>query len=302
MQTIKLTPEQYHSHKFDKSRLPDLANAGYISASLVAELKNPLNFLMSEPKKQTSAMNWGGLVDCLWTTPHLFGANYLVMPSNAPRRPTEAQKTAKKPTPASVKSVQWWEEFERQAMGRTVISEQDHHNALRACTMLDRHPIAKELKDASLKQLALMGPAPKELQLPEGAKTKSLLDLLPTEGRFVHCVPDLKTTNDLAENLLHNTVVTYDYVVKIAFYCIMAEAAGYGPRNTGALIWSRSVAPFDVKVRLIEPNDIMFGKSLIIKRLAKLQTMKPNVIEPFIESDLRSMKLQDWAINEYNAE
>lgn len=299
MKLIPIHQRDYHNHGFDKSKLPNIAAAGYISASLISKIRNPIRFLTMGETKTTDAMEWGNIVDCLYTTPELFAQFYKVLPQDAPKKPTSAQLEAKKPAPKTVEQINWWMTFEREAEGKTVLDYETYSKAQIAVKMLESHPVAAQIKHNSIKQAVLMGDAPPLLGLPPGSKCKGMMDFLPTSGSFADAITDLKTTNDLSDNLLHNTMFTFDYVPKLAFYKIIAEAAGYGPRNRAVMIWSRSSAPYDVVTREVSSNDLMFGQQIIMKRLEKLKAMTPNNIDPYLEKDVKPMKLHEWAINAY---
>jgi hypothetical protein len=300
MKNIQIKPQDYHRHGFDKGKLPNLASAGYISASLLSDVRNPIKFLSDVRKQETDAMQWGTLVDCLWTTPELFDEYYACLPDNAPRRPTEAQKNAKSPSVSSIQSIAWWEKWERESANKINIAPDVLGAAKKAVRMLDMHPVAAEIKACSLRQITLMGPAPAELGLPEGCKAKSMLDLLPTEGPWSNAIVDLKTTNYISETQMHGAMFDFDYVTKMAFYSIMAEAAGYGKRDRAILIWSGKQAPYEVVVR--EIVDLEFGKQIVKKRIQKLMAMKPGDITPYIETEIKPMPLRDWAIEAYSRE
>lgn len=300
MKNIQIKPQDYHRHGFDRSKLPNLTAAGYISASLLSDVRNPIKFLSDFPKEQTDSMAWGTLVDCLWTTPELFSEYYVTLPDDAPRRPTPAQKEAKKPSEETVRTVAWWREWEAKAEGKILVPSDTLAQARRATAMLEMHPVARDIKACSLRQITLMGPAPECLGLPEGAKAKAMLDLLPTEGPWDNSIVDLKTTNTISEAGMHNAMFDFDYVVKMAFYSIMAEAAGYGKRDRAILIWSGKNAPYEVVVR--EIVDLQLGKAVVLKRIEKLKKMMPNEIRPYIDTEVRPMPLRDWAIDAYSKE
>ena len=300
MKQVPITPAQYHSLGFNRSKLPDIVAAGYVSASLLSKVRNPMRFLTSGEEKTTAKMHWGSLVDCLWTTPELFKQTYCMLPNDRPRRPTDIQINAKNPSQSTIDSIRWWNDWAKQSEGKIEISQDEYDEAMKAVAMLDRHPVARQIKDSSQKQVTLVGNAPECLNLPDGCKVKSMLDLLPMSGPYANSIPDLKTTNNLAENMIHNIMFTFDYVVKMAFYSIVAEAAGLGKRDRAILIWQRSEHPYDVVVR--ELPDIQFGKQVVLKRIEALKKMRMGVIDPYIDSEIKPLRLKDWAIQEYNAE
>ena len=294
-----MTPAQYHDLKFNIKALPDVAKAGHLSASVISKSRDPILFLKEAEDEGTGAMRWGSLIDCMWTTPELFQATYAVMPKDTPRRPTEAQKNAKKPSESTVASIAWWNKWENDCKGKILVSQEDHANAVEAVHMLDIHPIARKLKDTSKKQVAIIGEPHPELYLPKGSKVKSLHDLIPIEGEFADCAVDLKTTNSLSENLLHNTMFGFDYPVKMAFYNLALEQGGYGLRKRILFIWQRSKKPYDVVVR--EMPDQQLAKSVLQRRCERLQRMDPNDITSHFDTSITKIHLKEWAILEYSS-
>lgn len=302
MKQIKINQQSYHGNRFDKTKLPDIKAAGYVSASLLSKVRNPIKFMKAEPDEETQAMYWGSLVDCLWTTPKLFNVFYAVLPEDAPRRPTEVQRKAVKQSPAAIKSIAFWDAWEKSTAGKCVVPADVLIEARKAVAMLKEHPISSEILANSQTQVVMMGKAPESLGLPEGVLAKGMMDMLPDSGRFTDYVVDLKTTNNLAENLVHNIMFQFDYVVKMSFYSILSEACGFGVRDKALLIWQNSKAPYEVKVRELGPNDIAFGKTIIRKRCEVLGKLDPNHIEAFYDTEIKEMPLKSWAIEEYNNE
>ena len=295
MKRVQLTPRQYHDLQFDRDILPDIAKAGPVSASILTAVRNPLDFLLAPPKKMTSSMEWGSLVDCMWTTPELFAQEYVVLPENAPQRPTEAMLNAKKPSESSLERQRWWEEFDRSVNGRTVITHDMWQDAKAAVKMLDDHDVAYGIMTDSEPQVALLGDNP----LMAGSKAKCLMDMLPQDGPWAFAVCDLKTTNSLSEYSMRETMWEYDYVMKIGFYCLLAEAAGYGTRNQGVIVWQCSRFPFEVKVREIPSKHLDIGRQVAEKRMKKLAEINPLRLESHYDLTVKEVGLADWHIDQY---
>lgn len=290
MKKLDLLPEEYHALKFDITALPNLAKAGPLSASVLCKARDPLQFLLQQEMKTTAAMDHGSLVDCLWTTPELFEEQYIILPDDAPQRPTEAMLKAKKPSPESVARQQWWAAFEAKASSKQLVSRSDYDKAHAAHRMLAQHPLANELIHSSLRQVALVGESPYE----PGTQAKCLFDLLPMDDAWADCIVDLKTTNDPSDYGVANTMHRFEYHLKMAYYRKLCEAAGLGRRPHAILIWQRSSYPFDVHVRQIDPADLALGDVLVERRIESLKRMDIHDITPHFDTTLRTIPLADW--------
>ena len=292
MQRHHLSPSQYHALTFNPAKLPDLVAAGPVSASVLSKSRNPLVFLLSINKvhSPTADMEWGSLIDVMWTTPELFGREYVVLPPDAPQRPTDAMLAAAKPSQNSLDRQRWWAEFEAVSRNKKVITADLHNEARAAINMLNRNPLALELWQASEKQVALVGDSP----ILPGTQAKCLFDLLPTAGPFVDAIVDLKETNDVSAYGMVKTTHTFDYVTKMGYYGILAEAAGFGPRPRGILIWQCSSFPYDVHVREIDPADMRIGRQTAINRVNALSKLDPARLERHFDTQLSTLSLNDW--------
>jgi hypothetical protein len=290
-----LTPRAYHGHKFDTSKLPNLKEAGYLSASTISAARDPLKMIYC-PYEESDAMQWGSLVDCLWTTPTLFASEYCLIPDDAPRdlRKDSRVMNAKKPSQDSLDAIAWWNTFDAEVAGRTLVKQSELDDAKAAISMLNQNALSKSIWDVSMKQVALVGDSPMH-----GGKAKGLLDLLPMEGPFVDAIVDLKTTGaGISEHAIASTAWTYDYAVKLAWYGVLAEAAGFGPRPRGVLIWQSSKFPFEVKTREVPQALLRAARLGVIKRrIDVLCQINPSDMRPHFDIELKEMPLHDWQMN-----
>lgn len=291
MKPVDLSPESYHAIGFNPAYLPDIAQAGPVSASTLSRVRNPLTFLLNYQKPTSRAMNWGSIVDCLWLTPDLFDVFYAIMPEDL-KKPTSSQLGAANPAPATVRQIARWNEFTALAEGKEIITAEIKKEATKAVNMLNQHKLAMEIHAASAKQVALLGPSP--IVEDGSVQAKMLIDLLPLTGRFSDAVADLKTTRDIDDHPITGIMHAFEYHMKMGYYGMGATAAGFGPRHRGIIIWQRSTYPYDVCVREIAPADMALGRQMAVDRMNLLMSLDASRLDDHYDEELRVVELKAW--------
>ena len=298
------TQAQYHQARFNPKMLPDLANAGPVSASILHDARVPMKFLMAKEKATTTDMEWGSMVDVLWLTPNEWEQHFATLPDKRPRKPTIAQRAAyEKGTakPKTVEGIDWWDAWEKKTIGKTTVDKVLLEEVRVARSMLELHPIAQFIWMKSEKQVILVGELPGNC-LVSGAKAKCMMDLLPMEGEITiegqtvnlsECVVDLKQCHDCSEYGMRNAMRRFEYHMKMAWYrrCINAWQPG---RVHGVLIFQHSNPPYDVHVRLIDPEDMRLGDSLVQQRLDAMCGYDHRDMRPLFDTEVTTLSLTNW--------
>lgn len=81
--------------------------------------------MKQNPREATDAMFLGTVLHALVLEPDTFEQRYIAAPANAPRKPSDRERYAKKPSPETLARVEWWDNFEREAEGRLVVPNDD---------------------------------------------------------------------------------------------------------------------------------------------------------------------------------
>lgn len=99
------------------------AGPGCSSTNLKRTSHSPLHDKTEKdhPKASTDAMRIGTLVHEIVLEPDLFDATYVPAPKDAPKRPTERQINAKKPSTETIAAVAWWASWEAENAGKKII-------------------------------------------------------------------------------------------------------------------------------------------------------------------------------------
>ena len=115
--------EVYHQRRLD------VASA----SGLQRMLRSPAHFRewveSPEADKETPALTFGRAFHMATLEPDVFERTYTVVPANAPRYPTAAQWSAKKPSADSLAAMDWWRAWEAENVGRVKLSSADYDRA-----------------------------------------------------------------------------------------------------------------------------------------------------------------------------
>jgi len=219
-------------------------------------LRSPLHYqaaLNSQPK-QSDALLIGSLTHLATLEPELFASQVICLPEDAPKRPTEKQRNAKKPKPETLEAITWWQSFEESSKGKTV-ADPDHYQAaqLMAAALraeLEAHkvtPIATELS----------------LICSYGAlNLKGQIDLISQDG----WIYDLKTIGDyISPRKILSTVYQRAYHLQAAFYLLLFREV-FGERAQGfRLVFVEKSKPNATATFELSPELVAEGQTLMLQ-------------------------------------
>lgn len=77
--------------------------------------------------------------------PHSFDEHHIVLPAIAPKRPTSAQINAKNKSRETEEAIGWWEEFDANADGRTIVTADERVRWLKMRDAVHNDPLAGPL-------------------------------------------------------------------------------------------------------------------------------------------------------------
>jgi hypothetical protein len=124
----------------------DVANA---SGLKIIEQRSCAHFhhAMTDPEgdKDTPAKAFGRAFHCAILEPNEFGKRYVVLPEDAPDKPTERMLNAMKRNANSQARIDYWHEWEIYAQNRTTLVANDYERAQRMGESVRKHPIASGL-------------------------------------------------------------------------------------------------------------------------------------------------------------
>lgn len=116
-------------------------------SSISAFKKSPLDFIKykfhkSEP---TPAMEFGSMVHKLLLEQNTFFDKYAIIPSHAPKKPTNVQINAKKPSDETLSAIEFWNVFKLSTEDKILISSNDYFDAEKVIESLYKNQSSCEL-------------------------------------------------------------------------------------------------------------------------------------------------------------
>lgn len=129
----RMSNDEYHARpEFSSSQLKDMLRSGahFYSHNIAKEHER-------ETKKH---LDFGTLAHTLFLEPEQFENEFVVLPADAPRPPTDVMRNAKKPSDETILKIEWWDAFNAEYGHKIIITDE---------LLSGAHRIAKNLRSLS---------------------------------------------------------------------------------------------------------------------------------------------------------
>lgn len=170
--------------------------------------------------KRSRAMDFGRAYHAYVLEPENFGNDYVVSPSNAPKRPDYRQLNAKNPSFKTLEAIAFWQDFDAQHAGKEVITAAEYQKLQDMRAALDNVDMVGELPSIILtegkREVSIRWHDPDT-----GLPSRARFDYLHEEMRYAL---DLKSCADASDDGFTRAIVTNEYDVSQAHYLSGAHA------------------------------------------------------------------------------
>jgi hypothetical protein len=226
--------------------------------------------------------------------PHKFAAEIAVLPEDCPDRPTKKMREAKRPSPESIARVAWWDNWDAETKGKTVLKTEQLRKLATMVTNARNHPaaailLAKGEAEVSwrIKASGLRNLPPLQCRTdwfnPEGCAL--------SEGRPY--VVDLKTAATLEEDAFSNFQRSFEehaYHCQAALYMAILSSLGIECRDF-FFIAPEKIAPYGVEVHRLGDRALERGQTETERQLLELDECYRRNIWPNASLEVQELKL-----------
>lgn len=240
-----------------------------------------------EPRKATRPMKLGTDIHAAILEPERFARDYIVIPADAPKRPTKAQLEAKKPSDETVELIEWWRQFDEKATGKTQISAEDFDTCSKIQKVFRSHPACRELlKPGGKSEITLVWIDPET-----GVKCKARLDWMPVAGYLL----DVKSVECAHEEDFGRKAYDYDWHVQAAWY-LDGWKVLTGDDRIFVFAAIEKTAPFAPAFFHATEEDVSRGRRKYRPILRKLAAALQSGDWTGYETGIRPLKAPSWEV------
>lgn len=279
-----ITSEAYHSGPgVSNSQLNELArSAAHFYDRFLKEEDDT-----EEPAEESKVLATGTAVHCAVLEPDRFAAEYIIAPTDIPKRPTSAQINAKSPSPETVVQIEEWNKWSAEwaeiSEGKQVLTATEYKRIQNIAAGVRNHPASRVLLNQGRAEVSVYWEDPDT-----GVLCRVRPDwLAPT---FVF---DLKTTEDARPEAFARSIIKYGYYRQAAFYLDGCRANGldvdsfiYGPIEKSS--------PFLFSPYFADPDMIEVGRREYKALLETYARCSESGVWPGYSDTIRPITLPAW--------
>lgn len=266
------------------------AAEGINASGLKDILRSPAYFKerRENPKEPSWQMIDGTAIHCTALQPEEYENRYVVLPDNAPLKPTQRMIDDPKPKPEIASRIQFWNVFEKQSEGKTIVTQEKDALYRKVGELVRSHPELAAMLEGGKAEHVIFGIDPVTKHL-----CKCKPDYLTHVGDY-KIMLELKTTDDARPDAFQRTCFNYGYYTSAAFYCDVMEWAGLSKPDGYFIIAVERDAPHGVKLYELSEEALYYGERMYRKALEIYAECKAADHWPNYDTTIELLGLPGW--------
>ena len=271
---------------------------GMNKSSLDLIAVSPLHYqtIRYNPKPPTPAMMFGSAFHCLVLEPEEFNKRYTRAPENAPKRPTQAQLNAAKPSAAAIASIEFWGAFDEENADKQIISTKSNPDiGIWGASDWDRmHMMADNVLQHPFASILIQGVTERSIWWVDPYTHKLCKGRIDVSNEAHSLNVDLKTTNDASYSGFQRSVHSYRYHVQDAFYTDGSNMLDLGTRGM-VFVCVEKEPPYAVACYMIEPEWRRVGRAIYQNNLDLYKRCMEREEWPCFAPEIRDLAMPGFA-------
>lgn len=242
------------------------------------------------PRKERAGQLEGNLAHCAILEPHEFDKRYATVPDEAPRRPTSAQRDAKKPSEETIRAIEWWDEFNASTGGRIIISHDQYNTAKRQADSVHRlDPVRHAVNGIFASEVSAFW-----VDEATGVRCRCRPDGVQKVDDAGVILLDVKTYADASADGFALQVARKLYDMQDAFYTDGFGAASGMEVYGFVFIVVEDQYPFASNALMLEPESQQIGRNEYRRRLDQYAECLRSNIWPSYSTEVQPIQLPRW--------
>jgi|GEM_PF-384814 exodeoxyribonuclease VIII len=254
--------------------------------------------------EQTEAQEIGTLTHLSVLEPEEYARKTVLKPADAPRKPTDAQRNAKKPSEDTIAAIKWWDDWSAANAGKTELSQDDSTQIAGITQGVMSNADAVKLMDGALKEVAMF-----KTIVVNGVtiRTKGKADIIcSSKGSDAEAIADLKTVDRGYANPddFSYSIKKWGYAQQAAWYIDLYNmlTATDDPFTTDVkksrwvFIVAEKLPPYVCVTLELDEDSIEAGRAINKRHLETLaECFKTNVWERPLNGMRGRVSIPEWA-------
>lgn len=216
-------------------------------------------------------------------------SRFVVVPATAPRRPTDRQINAKKPSPETIDAIAWWAAFDKSNAGKKEITAEDRDLAWKMVGAIRAKPKTKALFDHGKPEVVARHQM-------ASFQIRSRLDWFDEalDEWQRPLIVDVKTIDSLAH--FEKQFLNYGYYRQAAFYQLVVyetmKLQGAYPRFRFVVVEKNE--PFQCLVYMPGETSLDIGRNEVLADLKRLKECYDSGIWPGTPDEEMPVEVPEW--------
>lgn len=244
------------------------------------------------PGEPTPAMKNGTLVHCCLFEPDAVAERYAVLPADAPRKPTEAQRSAAKPSPSSLAAMQWWDGWLVHSAGKEIVDAGQMAAAMAQAAAIRALPEIASLLSTGYGESSAFW-----IDEPTGELCKCRPDWVSPAGDGVILV-DGKTTSDASPDGFSRSIWHLGYALQAAWYADGFERATGQTVHGFVFAVAENTWPHAAAAYMLDDEVMDWARRKNRELLNRYAECKKSGRWPAYDTSIQLIAMPAWAMKE----